>query len=66
MRGEHYPAAAVLGQQLGQMLLKDGHTPLAELLHSRFVVVDTDNLVPHVGKTSSGNQPNVSGADHAN
>ena len=64
--GEHYPAAAVLRQQLGQMFLKDGHTALAELLHPGFVVVDTDDLVTHVGKTSSGHQPNVSGADHAN
>src|SRR5512146_3020011 len=28
------------------------------------VVIDTDNVVPHVGETSARHQPNVSGADN--
>ena len=66
MRGKHYPAAAVLRQQLGQVLFKDRHAALAELPHPGFVIVDGDNLMTHVRETSSCYQPNVSGADHAN
>ena len=60
VRGEHHSAAAVLGQQLRQVLLKNGHAALAELLHPGFIIIDADHLVAHVGKTGCRNQPNIS------
>ena len=66
VRSERHIAAAMLFEQLGQVLFKDRHAPLAELLYSGFVVVYTNNLVAHVRKTSGRHQPYISRPDHAN
>ncbi len=64
MRGEHHLVATVLCQQLWQMLLKDGHAALAELLHTGFVVVDADDLVTHFRKTGRRHKPYIARPDH--
>jgi len=46
------------------MALEDRYAPLAQHLRLGFVIIHTDNLVAHLGKTDSGNKPNVSGPDH--
>ena len=66
IRGEHHFAAAVLLQQLRQMLLKDGHTALAELLDPGFIVVDANDIVTHVSKTGGRHETDVSRPDHTN
>ena len=57
-------SAAVLGQQLRQVLLEDGHAAVAELIHLGFVVVHADHAVADLGKTRSRHKSHVTGPDH--
>jgi hypothetical protein len=53
----------VPGQKLGQVLFVNGHAPFAEHLYLGFVVVNAGNLVAHIRKADSRNEPYVTGPD---
>jgi hypothetical protein len=62
--GELHAAVPVLGEQLGQVVLEDGHAAFAERLHLGFVVVDAGDAVAHFGKADRRNEAHISGPDH--
>ena len=62
---ELHSHAPVLCQQLGQMLLEDGNATLAQGLDPLFVVIDTEDMMAHLGKTDGSNESHISGPYHA-
>jgi len=57
--GEFHTAVKMLGQQLGQQVLEDGHAAFPESLDPGFVVVHADHVVAHFRKANRGNQAHV-------
>ena len=56
--------APVPGQQLGQVLLEDGHAAFAQDLDPGFVVVYADDTMAHLRKTYGRHKPHIAGPDH--
>jgi hypothetical protein len=52
------------GQQLGEMVFKDGHAAFTEGLDLGFVIVHADDAVAHLGKADGCYESDVSGSDH--
>src|SRR5208283_1121679 len=62
--GKNHRAAAVLGQQLRQVLLENGHTAFTQLLHFGFIVVHADHAMADLGKTRSRHKSHVTRPDY--
>ncbi len=67
IEGERQPTRFhVLGHQLIQAGLENRDLAVQQGVDLRLVLVDTDHLVPEIGKTGTRDQAHIARADHHN